>query len=440
MNLQQLKEVLVCAGAKKLYVKKLAPNDNNKNQPYFGPDFEALNLFPATQIAADGSKNIKAKMDFLWALSTGELLPARSAQLILYPQYPEVRFSGFLEGCRSTSSEWDRMKSLMKERSVGRLLFLGVTDAGQTVGHVVAGGSSIAKEIHLHGEADSGVFYQLPLPQITGNSDSKTLLLAELRRIHELCWIDSKQLDATGRIDGCNAPQCGGLTLEAELKIPKNSSSMPDFLGWEVKQHSVTNFDRPATGGAITMMTPEPTGGFYRERGVDEFVRRFGYEDRNGVRDRLNFGGRFTVGNRHPLTGLTLRLDGYDLSSGKITDTNGAIVLINDDDIIAASWKFTDMISHWSRKHAQAVYVPSKRRRIDNAQLQYAYGGVVRLAEQTDALRLFAAVAAGILFYDPAIKVENASTPNPTNKRRSQWRVASKQIAGLYKTVETVSV
>jgi uncharacterized protein (DUF2132 family) len=136
---------------------------------------------------------------------------------------------------------------------------------------------------------------------------------------------------------------------------------------------------------------------------------------------------------------LTLRLDGYDLSSGKITDTNGAIVLINDDDIIAASWKFTDMIAHWSRKHAQAVYVPSKRR-MDNAQLQYAYGGLVRLAEQTDALRLFAAIASGVLFYDPAIKVENASSPNPINKRRSQWRVASRQIAGLYKTVETVSV
>lgn len=439
MNLQRLKDLFVGAGATKLFVKPLAPNDNNKNQPYFGPDFEALNLFPTTQIASNDSKNIKAKLDFLWVLSSGEFLPAKSAQLILYPQYPEVRFSGFLEGCKSSSGEWELMKTLMKERSSGRMLFLGVTDSGQTLAHVVAGDSPISREIDLQNHPDTGVFYKITLPQITGDVDSKTLLLAELKRIHNLGWIDSKQLDSSGRIDACNAPQCGGLTLEAELKIPKNSSSMPDFLGWEVKQHSVTNFENPSSGGAITMMTPEPTGGFYRDRGVEEFVRTFGYEDKNGVPDRLNFGGRFTVGNRHPLTGLTLRLDGYDSSSGKITDTNGAIVLINDEGVVAASWKFTDMISHWSRKHAQAVYVPSKRR-IDNSQLQYSYGGLVRLAEQTDALRLFAAIASGVLFYDPAIKVENASSLNPINKRRSQWRVASKQIGGLYKTVETVAV
>lgn len=32
--------------------------------------------------------------------------------------------------------------------------------------------------------------------------------------------------------------------LEAELGIAKNSSSDPDFLGWEIKQYNVANFDR----------------------------------------------------------------------------------------------------------------------------------------------------------------------------------------------------
>ena len=33
---------------------------------------------------------------------------------------------------------------------------------------------------------------------------------------------------------------CGGFTLEAELRIAKNSSGEPDFFGWEVKQFGVS--------------------------------------------------------------------------------------------------------------------------------------------------------------------------------------------------------
>ena len=41
---------------------------------------------------------------------------------------------------------------------------------------------------------------------------------------------------------------------------------------------------------------------------------------------------------------------------------------------------------------------------------------------------------------DPGIKLENASTDKPKHKKRSQFRVASKNIAALYETVETVEV
>jgi hypothetical protein len=42
----------------------------------------------------------------------------------------------------------------------------------------------------------------------------------------------------------CEAPNCGGYTLEAELGITPNGYSEPDFLGWEVKQFGVANFAR----------------------------------------------------------------------------------------------------------------------------------------------------------------------------------------------------
>ena len=58
--------------------------------------------------------------------------------------------------------------------------------------------------------------------------------------------------------------QGGGFTLEAELGIPKNSVAEPDFLDWEVKQHSVTNFARADSGTVITLMTLEPSAGARR--------------------------------------------------------------------------------------------------------------------------------------------------------------------------------
>jgi hypothetical protein len=83
--------------------------------------------------------------------------------------------------------------------------------------------------------------------------------------------------------------------LEAELGVAKNSKSEPDFHGWEVKQHSVANFDTVGSG-AITLMTPEPTGGYYKEHGAAEFVRKFGYADKAGRLDRLKLRGRPSSG------------------------------------------------------------------------------------------------------------------------------------------------
>ena len=220
------------------------------------------------------------------------------------------------------------------------------------------------------------------------------------------------------------------------MGIAKNSSADPDFLGWEIKQHTVANFDR-VEAGTITLMTPEPTGGFHRERGVEAFVRQFGYADKRERPDRLNFGGVHRVGERHKTTHLTMTLPGYDAARDRITDANGCIALVSDTGEVAAAWAFSGLLAHWSRKHTKAANVPSQCRK--EPARQYAYGDKVRLAQRTDSLRLLRALSAGAVYYDPGIKVEHAST-GPEVKRRSQFRVASKNIAALYKTVETVEV
>jgi len=165
--------------------------------------------------------------------------------------------------------------------------------------------------------------------------------------------------------------------------------------------------------------------------------RRFGYPDRNGREDRFNFGGIHKVGERHPNTGLTMTLIGFDVSKGRITDAGGSIALLDDSEVVAAEWAFSGLLEHWSRKHMRAVYVPSMSR--TDPKRQYAYGDKVRLGQSTDALRLLSALAAGSVYYDPGIKLENAST-KPTTKRRSQFRIASKSVGELYHTLETVNV
>jgi hypothetical protein len=448
VNLAQLTNLFAAKGVRKLYAKSLARNDNSKNQPYFGPDVATLNAFPSTQIFAENTKegpSFKALLDFGWLLEDGRVCPAPHAKIILYSQYPEVRFSGFLRGCENPPSELmmsrDRAEKATEEirrKLIGRVLFLGVSENRKVIGHLAAGDSEVVAEFNA-GQFKSAfqVFKELPVGTQNTDDDSERILLSELRRIHHLGWINSKQLGADRQIAPCNAPQCGGYTLEAELGIAKNSSAEPDFHGWEVKQHAVSNFAKPASGRPITLMTPEPTGGFYQEQGVEAFLRKFGYKDRNGIPDRLNFGGKYCVGKPCALTEMATQLVGYDASRREITDANGAIVLLSSSGEIAAKWDFSGILAHWSRKHTQAVYVPSKRR--IEPDRQYCYGNRVRLAKGTDSLKLLSAIACGTVYYDPGIKLENASTA-PEVKRRSQFRIPSKHLSLVYGSMREVEV
>ena len=186
-------------------------------------------------------------------------------------------------------------------------------------------------------------------------------MLEELGRIHRCGWIDAKRLRKDGTVVPCRGANCGGFTLEAELGVSANSLAEPDFLGFEVKQHAVSGFGRPSSGGAITLMTPEPTGGLYCEAGVEPFVRAYGYADKLGRPDRLNFGGVYRVGSRVGSTGLRMELVGWDSSRSRIADANGGITLLDEADTVAAMWHFTGLIKHWQRKHDRAVYVPSMK-------------------------------------------------------------------------------
>lgn len=71
--------------------------------------------------------------------------------------------------------------------------------------------------------------------------------------------------------------------------------------------------------------------------------------------------------------------------------------------------------------------------------MKYAFGHIVRLAVGTDPLGFVDAMLDGVVYHDPGIKLEQATTA-PRIKRRSQFRVASKNIEALYGSVQVVNV
>ena len=202
-----------------------------------------------------------------------------------------------------------------------------------------------------------------------------------------------------------------------------------------MKAHTVGNLAREGTG-AVTLMTPEPNGGEYAELDTAAFVQRYGYSDKRGRSDRMNFGGVHRVGERCVATGLTMMMSGYDAAQQKITRSDGVLALVDDRDRIAASWTFAGLLSHWTRKHARAVFVPAIKR-VD-PDVSFRYGGSVMLAEGTDYTLVLKALATGTIYYDPGIKVEDVSTA-PRAKRRSQFRVARRLLSSLYHSSVTVS-
>lgn len=433
MNLNNLKRLFKQFGSDKIYVKKLAPNDNSKNQVYLGGNFEILNIFPLSEVQADSSgdwkrERFKASINFFWVGENGNIYPAPNSQFILYPKYPEVRFSGFLLGCQNPPSE------LMTTRIDGRLLFLGVTTDGKTLGFVTSPDSDLANDFNNSKiDGETGVFQII---EIEDGINKRLKLLNELYRIHKLNWIDSKRLDGNGNLLPCNSPNCGGYTLEAELGITPNGYSEPDYLGWEIKQFSVKDFKK-INSAVITLMTPEPNGGIYKTEGAEGFLKIYGYADKSGKADRINFGGIHKAGIRNTSTNLELNLLGYDIESGKILSSAGKIALLDKNGNEAASWSFSSLLLHWNKKHNQACYVPSLSDKSNNR--KYRYGDRVILGTGTDFSLFLRQMAVGNIYYDPGVKMENAST-RPKVKKRNQFRIKSQFLGSIYKKHEIIQL
>jgi len=444
LTLENVRDLFRENGATELLCKVLPRNANSKNQVYLAPDIGQLGKIPSgavtpfqsTSRKGDGAQGpiFRAPLSLFWITPTGALAAAPDAKMIVYPQYPEVRLSGFLKYCREAPSFLFNIEK--RGLNPDRLLFLGPREDGSVLALTLPPEALAAVEFRQGTYDDYGLFAILSLHADQADS-SLGALMDELRRIHRLGWIPSLRLNKSGILVPCNATNCGGYTLESQLGIKSNGIAEPDFHGWEIKARNVTTIDRPGAS-VVTLFTPEPDGGIYASKGARHFIRTWGYPDTRGTPDRINFGGIYRCGkNFDARTHTKLILDGYDAETGKF-NAGGAMRLIDANDVDVASWSFAKLMDHWKRKHAHAAYVPCQHGK--QTERTYRYADTVMLGEGAEFRLFLKAIAKGVIYYDPGIKLENASSPASKHKLRSQIRISSRGLPELYRSTRIMIV
>ena len=395
-ELDKIVRMMSANGAKKIYFKPLAPNDNSKNQIYVGGNLASASIFKfnANEVIHEGEgrrQRAKVKTPFSWLQTDGTLSEAKQSKLIMYPQYPEVRFSGFLSGCKSPPE-------CLSGREEGRLLIIGVCE-NSTIGYVVAKGDLIIQQA-------------MDAPSLSTPSAFKEIIFTREKQIpinealsriihngpHNPCIlknIDGAKVEQHYSITNNNV---AGYTMEAKLGILPNGDSKPDYQGYEVKTLLKTN---------VTLMTPEPDSGIYKEQGLKVFLKRYGYPSETG---EYRLSKRHKVGVKHPDTGLTLTIDYGDFHpTEKRFNFGGSISLVEDDGTVAASWKLERIVSHWLTKHSSTVIVRAKK-----VGGKISYFPEVIFCQGPDPVGLIEGFVKGHICWDPGLK---------ESKRRNQFRI-----------------
>ena len=442
-SLNALVAALRDVGCDRAFCKVLRKNNNSKQQIYLATDFAKLPPFPIGPVesresqskkpGAEGKKILHAKPSFHWLNVNGAAEVAPEAKIIYYPQFPEVRLSGFLDRCNAAPSHWMR-----REQSIeGRILVIGVTAGRELIAVLVPPESATADSLKklFTEKPENDLFLELSLG-VPGLVHSRKALLAKLLAVHRKGWIPGQKLKKDGSIAPYASQNSGGYTLEAECGVIPNGLSEPDYLGWELKQYKVTQCPKFMIAARVSVLTAEPDGGYYETEGMQAFVRRCGYASKR-LEDRLDFTGRHNCDELNSKTGMLLTVVGYVRKKQRMTEPDGGIYLVSrKNDEVAASWSFAKIAEHWQRKHNRAVYVPSRTQPQPKA---HFYCPVVRLAQGTVFGKYLDAIIDGHVFFDPAMKIENAST-KPKTQRRSQFRIPANRVEHLYDSIEEVSI
>ncbi|OFC69858.1 MvaI/BcnI family restriction endonuclease [Alteromonas confluentis] len=431
-SLNEIREILVMHHCEQAFIKKLAKNNNDKNQVYihrsvgvfnsiFDLDFIERDFSESTtKPASDNSKRIPAAIfrSFSWVKLNRELTPVRECKAILYAQYPETRLSRFQteNGAmpRSMSVEYTNQSEILN-----RYLVLGATREGEAVAIQIVGPEPVFESEfeELPFVPDTSVIRHIVLNEDQTPTDE---LMSLLRRKVANRSYPGTILRPSGASDPFNGTQVPGYTLEYALGIASNANQDGDFRGIELKA---------TTQKKVTLMTTEPDEGPYAES-FSSFVQKFGYTEDDGATYRMN--GLHRCGTRVDKTGLTLKIfyrkqikaelhcDGkvytfngelskhgakkaieqaakehsiIDISAAKksgriewkffydvqypyspelsvdVQSDSLRVSLVDDNNTEHAVWTLERLLNNWGKKHNEAVYVQANKYRMSDEEM-----------------------------------------------------------------------
>lgn len=453
-DFKQVQQLLINAGCIGVLIKQLGKNNNDKNQIYFhhNPDF--LNsIFDLTFSYRDASSSTKKKSTkqpipeaifnhFYWLGTDASTHKVEHFKGILYAQYPEVRLSGFKAESGLMPSSLSIQFTKANPDAV-RFLLIGVDATGKAFGIVIVHPQQTARDeilaIPFHHE--SKICRYLTLDAAVSNTEKLKALLAE-----KIAGKDIKgcRLDRDKQTLPFTGTQVHGYTLEHELGIVPNADKDGDIFGIELKCF---------TSKKLTLFTPEPDGGLYA-KDFNAFMLKYGYQ-KDAV---YRFTGLHRVNQVNDKSSLAMAVwcspkgKGEELIDFQIDKPfkdqlqNLQVVLIDNNDNIAASWSLARLFNNWGVKHNEVVYVPAKVK--DNTVANEIEAGFIkRVWFGTEMLwchkstleKMLHAIVNGTIFLDPAPKLDPDNPKN--NKRRSQWRINNiyRDAPNLYQKVETVN-
>jgi hypothetical protein len=400
-------------------MKRLAANDNSKNQVYLGGDENALReLSVDLSGAALTASTYQIDQPTIWMDDDGQLARAPGTKVIFYPQYPEARMSGFARGVPAGFGGRD----LLVRREFGRVLLVGLTATGWLIWVGAPSTSEIdaLETRELHGTPFNELIAPwAPTPdEIWDELLSRAADLAAGPPLPSVKMLSSGELVATKP----SSPHASGYALEAALGIPANATPGPDYKNLvELKTFA---------GSRISLMTPEPTGGLYATPGSGKanFMYRWGLERADG---KWRFNGQHRLNEPKSSNPLTLRVQGWSEESPGKYDLDAHLRLQDDAGFVAASWLLKDMNAKWLRKHDQALYVQYAR-----VGQGFQLTGKAFECHGTDFRLFMLALRAGAVIFDPG----HSMVPGGKFDPRSQWRTTKSSLLALYDEVRDVDL
>lgn len=451
IDIDQVYALLRNAGAESIWVKRLVANNNSKQQVWLASDPSDLSFLPLgtptytpgkSQKKRAGSPVIQIPVPWYWVTPDG-INEAPNSKFCYYPQYPEVRFSGFLQGSKNAPSEL--MSEAKRGHEENRCLFFGTvknnSERGEHVVGLVVGAPSPATQYVLNMDNfKSGhicpVVYQTEhaVGEFSVLEDALTDIVG--KRI--VPW----RLKNDGSIEKpYYAPNAPGLTLEAELGVGENAIPGPDFDIWELKAIKQNSLEK-RSNHRVTLFTPQPDMGWITEHSQVDFVMQYGHisgvdESGDPTEYYLTTKDINRLGESKDDAHLDLRLVGFE--DAKHFDPNGYIALFDKETgQLAAGWSYLKLLEHWQRKHNRAAYVPYVLEKIDGGSL-VEFGPLVTLGISTSFGLFLQAFQDGKAIYDPGDK---ASLKNGrwVPHSRSQFRINLKDIASIYQEVKEIDL